>query len=1145
MALKGSNHTLSTIALSFIPTYAPLLYPHDAALHESHSVSHHHVRLLINSLTIPTIDKLGDQKERIRDAARKAIIQLAHAAYRVSSAQTASTSSSTSSTKGKEVETPLGIFERTLRDAGLASKIARVREQSLQLLPIIRQHCEKYPVRPLLHPMVDLLADADPTVREAAKATLIATFASAHPGAKAELKRELELKATRKQTMDAILQQVLAHPSSSLSASSTCTSIPPSHTIAPAGAAPAATATAVAVPQHTHPDQVPIACRGAVVGNQDIAPAYCASRGDLERTVTGFLPFFEGKETEHNWLNREKSVIKIRGMLKAGVHTHLGEPSFVASVRMVQEGILKALASLRTTVSMHAISLIAELASELGDHLAPCVEGLLSALMRMAGFTKKIVANATQEASGIIMVNVSFRHLYLQLIWQGIQEKNVAARTFAAEHLVTVLAAHAANRKHSIEGHGGLDMLQNCLKKGLADQNKDVRAHSRDAFWRFYRIWTSEGKVMLNALDSTLKKQVMTAAPPELDVDALVEVKPKMSSVPARRPGGASSAILAAKRAAAIRANQEKERLEREKAEQAAAAHEAKLAAAAAMAAAATPKAPRRGLPRLGASVSAASAAYAATPPSPAHIPLPTSPPASQSGLLDTPPRSRKTSSLSQHSSSNGSVSTPLSPEALGQRAISTSMSQGSSSLRQSALIPNRDHQDEDEDDDGDLTQQPTTDHGKDKHGPRMGSDDTDDGAADDTVQLPALTDVSVDLITFSSSPFKPGPAGGNGVGGRYDSPGDDSLALLETPQVASRKLELQAESPADTTISTPRRAVSGSAVQPLVPRTPPTTTTTATMGTPTSSGTKRSGLPRPVSMFHRGPSPLRMGGDGVGMTAKHRRGSQSVDLANENENKMVPVVSASGSGSAGSDKWFLSKAARLETWSSSPAKPISEAGAGAGEWVSALSAGRADVRAFRRLARLSSECDSGCSVWREEELFDRLWVALLSHIRSTRSGDMRMAGQILLHKLVQNQYGLVSGRETELLDVLTLTADRTGQAILQVWAEQVDPVLGLGALATRLPPSSLTLHALARLISRMPREIVPDQLGRAAKSLHAALNSEQTELRQEAVEVLVEAKKKCESHDSVLDALGEVDAQKRDLLMVSGSFLLLVTHRH
>jgi len=53
------------------------------------------------------------------------------------------------------------------------------------------------------------------------------------------------------------------------------------------------------------------------------------------------FPYFEGKETEHNWLQREKSVIRIRGLLRGQAFSKHPD-SFVSGLKAGgMEGVTK------------------------------------------------------------------------------------------------------------------------------------------------------------------------------------------------------------------------------------------------------------------------------------------------------------------------------------------------------------------------------------------------------------------------------------------------------------------------------------------------------------------------------------------------------------------------------------------------------------------------------------------------------------------------------------------------------------------------------------------------------------------------------------------------------------------------------------
>lgn len=1144
VALKHSNQSLSTASLTFIPTYASMIYTGDGS--ESHHALNHNVRNLINSITLLVNEKLGDQKERIREAARTALIELGNAAYSISSGNTMTSS------KGKETETPLGIFERAIREGGLTAKMARVREQSVLLLPILRENCERYPVKPLLGVVVELLSDADATVREGARSTVVALFSGATGAAKADLKKEMERKQVRKQTMDGILREVLGAPSAA--ASSVLSPTAPtarSHNADSDYSKPAPTPSA---------SQVPTAGLSAAVTAtaDDIKPVYIASRSDLERTFTAMLPFFEGKESEHNWLNREQSMIKIRGLIVSPAHRQFTESFFVSQLKLAQEGILKCVASLRTTLSMHAIHLVQELAIELGDDLAPCIEPFLTHLTAMAGFTKKLVANATQEAAAAIMVSTTFRPLYLQLIWQGAQEKNVATRTAAAEHLCTVLRCHAPNRRHAVESHGGLDLLDKCLRKGVGDSNPAARTKSREAFWIFHKYWPDQANAILNSLDPSTRKQVAASAPADVPEEVVVEAKPKSTVGPVRaRPGGASMALIQAKKAAAAKANMERMERERRAAEEAALAHEARVEVA-------RRELAQQHLPEMEEHATPVAASKKST----GFMPIRKQPaslkPSNELSVLVSPGAHQRIETAVKVPLPSSPTDTPqarriesdrdrLSPVVMRNRVPSTtssSSSQGSyqasaprTKLNTHHFAPALRGVDADladlsvasiaSDGDGDATQIPLP-HPTHGH-----------GGEDDTVQLSAPEDASMDLMGAMnfSSPFKlppsatakPLPAASNG---------GDTTPQAKAPQ---RTVSTSSSSSGGTSSTTP-----GSAV-------------------------RRSGLPRPVSMM---PSP------------SPSSSAPTSSLPRSVSNRTLPQ----GQRINGGGSVLENRAARLESSSAaspSPAKAKPEVGG----WIAALQDGTADVKVFRRLARLSAEfrveeeggdetvltpgpgshsfrhareegngetLKSGIAGWLEGGLFERLFDSLKPLLSQT--GEVQLSAQVVLHRLVENQFPLFSAtnRERDLLELLlsplssppptpaTSSAVVARKAALQgfesllfSWSSRCDPVLGLNTLLYTLPSSpsaSILKSGLSPILLKLPPELLlEDFLPRLKPLIVASLTNDAADIRLGAVTMLkkvndkVRAEKGEGSHERIFGALGLKGEEYRaqlDLLM-------------
>jgi CLIP-associating protein 1/2 len=139
--LRTSNQHLTTATITAIPPLLPLLVTTSTPLSQTHSplsnsTSSSSVASTIDVFSLRQvllgflpaggiIDRLGDAREKARDKARESLIILGGYAFRCPSPS----SMSTRSKDAKGPETPLAIFDRFLKEAGLGSKVWRIREQ--------------------------------------------------------------------------------------------------------------------------------------------------------------------------------------------------------------------------------------------------------------------------------------------------------------------------------------------------------------------------------------------------------------------------------------------------------------------------------------------------------------------------------------------------------------------------------------------------------------------------------------------------------------------------------------------------------------------------------------------------------------------------------------------------------------------------------------------------------------------------------------------------------------------------------------------------------------------------------------------------------------------------------------------------------
>lgn len=181
--------------------------------------------------------------------------------------------------------------------------------------------------------------------------------------------------------------------------------------------------------------------------------------------------------------------------------------------------------------------LYSELAVALGSLLDPFSELLLAHLLKMAGFTKKIIANLSQNVVGTIIEHTSCHpRQTLPTLWNALQEKNVQARSFAVAHIKTFIECHGLPYKQVIESAGGVDILEKSIKKGLVDANPAVKEKARGLFWSFEAIWKENALAILGALDATARKQLQNASPvplKDLEIPKSVTPNAKKSSIAA------------------------------------------------------------------------------------------------------------------------------------------------------------------------------------------------------------------------------------------------------------------------------------------------------------------------------------------------------------------------------------------------------------------------------------------------------------------------------------------------------------------------------------------------------------------------------------------------------------------------------------
>ncbi|KAI0132140.1 clasp N terminal-domain-containing protein [Xylariales sp. AK1849] len=415
--------------------------------------------------TLPLIvDKMGDTKDKLRALAMQAMSTFYLAAPTEA--------------------------ERFVRNFAMVGKSPRAKESGMQWL--LQMHKESgLQFRSYVPTLMELLEDADGMVRDQARITVIELFRGAPNAAKSDLKKQLKNFKVRPAIESAIVKELAP-------TAATRTIEPEARPDSAPLVRPAFAASVSSMSSERPITPMPEAKVDAV------EPTYVNTQRELDDIFRDMHQWFEGRETEQNWLKREESMIKLRRLI-AGNASQDYPDHFIVGCRALLDGIIKAITSLRTSLSKEGCVLIQDIANAFGPTMDPLVEILMQTFIKLAAATKKITSQLANTAVDTIIGRTTYNARIMQHMWGAAQDKNVQPRTYVSGWLRTLIKKESHHKSH-IEHAGGLEILEKCIKKGLVDANPGVREQMRATYWLFATIWPARAEVIMDNLESTAQK---------------------------------------------------------------------------------------------------------------------------------------------------------------------------------------------------------------------------------------------------------------------------------------------------------------------------------------------------------------------------------------------------------------------------------------------------------------------------------------------------------------------------------------------------------------------------------------------------------------------------------------------------------------
>ncbi|XP_043252593.1 CLIP-associating protein 1-A-like isoform X3 [Colletes gigas] len=447
----------------------------------------HDFKHYISTIIQPTIDRLGDSKDATREKAQMVLLKIME----------------------KGCMTPQQLLDR-LRPA-FNHKNAKLREEALILLTTtLNEHgADEMMLSGVIPSIVKLLSDPSEKVRETSLNTLADIYR--HVG------ERLRVDLQRKHNVPQPKLMLLIEKFDQLKAAGDLLPLAMSSDVGkstdePDRAIKSAPAKRLAIPPKRGQFGPASRTTSSVLGQagavdeetfltafEDVPSVTLFSAKDLEEQMRAIKDSVG--DDKKDWKQRTESMKKLRSIIIAG---GINYENFLECLKNVQRPFEVACSDLRSQVVREACITLAFLSQHLKNKFASFGEAVLLTLMNLIQNSAKVVATAGAVAVRFILQNTHCSR-YVPIIASCLNNKSKDIRRASCEYLNLILQTWPTQilQKH-------VQILQDTIKKGIADSDSEARAFARKSYWAFKDHFTEQAETLLNSLDTAYKRSLMS-----------------------------------------------------------------------------------------------------------------------------------------------------------------------------------------------------------------------------------------------------------------------------------------------------------------------------------------------------------------------------------------------------------------------------------------------------------------------------------------------------------------------------------------------------------------------------------------------------------------------------------------------------------
>ncbi|XP_065030000.1 CLIP-associated protein-like isoform X2 [Musa acuminata AAA Group] len=449
--LKDSNFRVSQGALQALSAAAVL--------------SGEHLKLHFNGLVPAVVERLGDGKQPVRDAARQLLITL------------------------MEVSSPTIIVERagsyawTHRSWRVREEFARTVTTAIGLFASTELPLQ----RVILPPVLQLLTDSNQSVREAATLCIEEMYAQGGPQFREELHRH-HLPSSMLKEINARLEKIepKVQPSDGVGISYVSAETRPSS----ANHKKSSPKTKMA------PRETSFSSGDIDATEKPVAPIKVYSEKELmremEKIASTLVP-------EKDWSLRIAAMQRVESLVYGGATDY---PSFLALLKQLGAPLSTQLLDRRSSIVKQACHLLNLLSKELMGDFEACADMLIPVLLKLVVITVLVIAESADNCIKTMLRNCKVARVLPRIADVAKNDKSAVLRARCCEYALLILEYWA----DAPEIQRSADLYEDLIKCCVADAMSEVRSTARTCYRMFTKTWPDRSRRLFLSFDPVIQR---------------------------------------------------------------------------------------------------------------------------------------------------------------------------------------------------------------------------------------------------------------------------------------------------------------------------------------------------------------------------------------------------------------------------------------------------------------------------------------------------------------------------------------------------------------------------------------------------------------------------------------------------------------